>query len=74
MYCGVCLTVRDEQTLFAEVLIDRTLRQIARKAASKRFDLGMELGLSWTDINTLQCQHSDDVDLAFHVLMVSSCL
>ena len=32
----------------------------------------MELGLNWTDVSILKCQHSDDVDLGFYVLMVSS--
>ena len=58
------------KTLFADVLTDKTLHQIARKAGSKRVYLGLELDLDWTDIDTLQYQHSDDVDLTFHILRV----
>ena len=57
---------------FAGFLTDKTLRQIARKAHGKLVDLGIELDLDWVDIKTLQREHSDAVDLTFHILMVSS--
>ena len=54
------------------MLKDKTLRQIARKVGSKRVDLGMELDLDWADISTLQGEHSDPVDLTFHMLLVAT--
>ena len=56
--------------LFPGALKDKTLRQIARKAGNKRVDLGLELELDWADISTLQCEHSDPIDHAFHILLV----
>ena len=56
--------------MITDVLTDKTLHQIARKAGGKRVYLGIELDLDWADIDTLQCQHVDDVDLAFHILRV----
>ena len=58
--------------MLAGVLKDKTLRQIARKVGSKRFDLGLELDLDWDYVNTLQSEYSNPVDHAFHMLLVAT--
>ena len=53
------------------VLNDQTMRRIARKAGSKRSDLGYELDLESTDIDQILCKYSDPTDQAFRILLVS---
>ena len=53
------------------MLKDQTLRRIARKTGHVRHDLGYELDLEHEDIKLLESRHSDPVDHAFYILMVS---
>ena len=56
--------------VFSAVLNDQTMRMIARKAGSKRSDLGYELGLESADIVQILCKYSDPTDQAFYILLV----
>ena len=58
-------------TLFSAVLNDKTMRKIAMKYGAKRTDLGYMLDLESTDVEQIQCKHSDPTDQAFYILLVS---
>ena len=47
------------------------MRKIAMKSGAKRTDLGYMLDLESTDVEQIQCKHSDPTDQAFYILLVS---